>query len=165
MIRLKALLDTAEFVPLLKQGLPEAITATVAEGKGQIAIDLQPDSLFLRYLGRDEKRADRYAIFSGQVLTNTEAFVLRQALSKSKEAMRTKVNDANLSAGMRDAALAAVEGLELTEEITKGDGVVSLASAALPGVTRSKVWKRLNHQTLKTDAAVIAEVVRMIIKE
>ena len=165
MIRLKALLDTAEFMTGLKQGVPDAIAATIAEGKGQIGLDLQPDSLFLRYLAQDEKRAGRYVVFSGAVMNGAEAFVLRQALSSGKEMMRKKVNAAGLSAGMREAALAALENLELPDEIANGDGVVTLRSAALPGAVLAKVWKRLNHQTLKHDPAVVAEVVRLIVKE
>jgi Zn-dependent protease with chaperone function/pimeloyl-ACP methyl ester carboxylesterase len=165
MIRLKALLDTAEFVMVLKQGLPDAIATTVAEGKGDIALDLQSDSLFLRYLGQDKERVGRYVVYSGEVMNVAEAFVLRRTLNSSKETMRKRVNEAGLPASMRDGALAAIENLELPDEIASGDGIVTLRSAALPGVDRPRVCKRLNHMTLKSDPKILVEIVRSILKE
>ncbi len=165
MVRLKALLDAAEFVTVLKQGLPDAIASTVAEGKGQIGLDLQPDSLFLRHLVPDEKRARSHVVFSGEIMTATEAFVARRTLQSSKDPLRKKVNDAALPPVLREAALAAIDNLELPDEVTRGDGVVTLRSAALAGAAETHVLRRLNHQTLKSDRKVLPEIVQAILKD
>ncbi len=81
MTALKHLVDVAVFAGMLNLGLPAAIAQTLPEGRGQISYDLQPDSLFFRFLGYDARLAARYQVFYGRCLPAFRARPCGSALS------------------------------------------------------------------------------------
>src|SRR5262249_32076056 len=77
-IRFKFLLDAwkgaqgfLKVNPLDALSVGPVVEAVAAEGQGEIGHDLEPDSLFLRYLGEESKFVDRYAIVHGRLWKRT----------------------------------------------------------------------------------------------
>ncbi len=162
-IRLKFLLDAAEFITLLKRGFPEAISLTLSEGAGDIGHDLTPDSLFLRYLGQNRQLARRYHLYYGRCLTLSQALALKTGLALARTRLTTHCQ------GVESPFLARcyerlLKELVLPDEILAGDLIVSVASAQLPGAG-SLTETRHNHQEIKADAEVMERIVARLIKQ
>jgi hypothetical protein len=121
--------------------------------------DVHPDSLFLRYLGCDEKRAGRYHVIYGKFLPlRGSRTVLRLAFAAARRAGSGVIRDTVDSSLLRRMALRVVDGLRLTEEVLDGDLVVSAESANLKGAGKVTATK-LSHQQLKKDEGVMLCVV------
>src|SRR5262249_20274217 len=74
---LRLLVDLAAFAGRLREGCFAAVSRSVAEGQGEVGLDLRPDSLFLRYLGSDRRRAARYHVYTGTSLDWQQALLLQ----------------------------------------------------------------------------------------
>lgn len=148
---LRFVLDLIEFAGgARKLGLGDGVEKLLSEGRGEIGLDLHPDSLFLRGLARNRKLALRYTLVYGEMLGPIKA----KALEVGFAAVRAKAEPLLLPAvpegiGRRQAEKL-LAALVLPAEILYGDGVVSTTSARLSGVNKStKV--RLGHLALRSD--------------
>jgi pimeloyl-ACP methyl ester carboxylesterase len=159
---LKFLLDAAAFAGELKHGLPGAVAATVAEGRGEIGHDLHPDSLFLRHLGRDPSLAPRYHVIYGRHLSKTRGVALRLAVAAGREALRRLVAERVESELLRRQALRLLDGLRVPEEVTRGDLIVSVDSARVAGAS-SVTATKLHHLALPADKEVLRRVLGIIV--
>jgi len=154
--KIKFLLDAGQFIRLLRRGLPDAIANIVAQGDGQISHDLQPESLFLRYLGHDAKAAGKYHIVYGKALLGTTAKGLAIVLDTARLSLQDHV-DGIRAPLLKSMLQRVVAQLQLPDEIAEGDWIVRMGSARLEG-SASEMETRLNHQTLKTNEEVMRAV-------
>jgi Zn-dependent protease with chaperone function len=161
MTALKFLADLAEFSAVLKQGLGEALAATVPEGLGEIINDLHPDSLFLRYLGYDAACARRYYVFYGQALDTARAAALRLTFGAAKRVMKDRLFPGVGLLPFHTHVLILLDGWELPEEILRGDGVVSVRSARLRGA-RQVTKTTQNHLSILTNEMVRRQVLEIL---
>lgn len=159
---LKYLVDLAQFAVLLKQGLPDAIAATIPEGRGEITYDLHPDSLFLRHLGQDAKLAARYHVYSGQILDSTQALTLRFAFLAAKTFLKDRVFTRLEMPLLKSQAIALVDGWELPDELLRGDGVVTVRSATLRKAGQTTATA-CNHLTIVLDEEVMRGVLQGLV--
>lgn len=162
LVAAKFLVDLSKFVPALRKGIPEAVDQSILEGEGQISHDLHPDSLFLRWLGDKPPHGDRYHAHAGQYLNKVSRLAMEEGFPIARMAVKPFL-EARIRrpVWVREAVLARVEALRLTEEITVGDGVVSVASATAVG-TAPKTWPKLHHLSITSDEAVVKEVVELL---
>jgi Zn-dependent protease with chaperone function/pimeloyl-ACP methyl ester carboxylesterase len=161
---LKFLVEAAEFVGELRHGLSGAVAATVAEGRGEVAHDLHPDSLFLQYLGRDERRAGRYHVFYGRHLGKSPSLALWATVTAARGAFRHLIAECVGSHSLRRQALRLLERLCVPDEVTYGDLIVSVDSASLEGAA-SVTATKLHHLALTTDKDVMRRVLGIIAGE
>ena len=142
----------------LFDGLPAAIRSTASDGRGHLTPDVKPDSLFLRYLGRDDKIVRRYHVIYGKFLSGKRSATVFWSFLAARMGARQLIRDRVTSPTTRRLELRLIDGLRLTDEVLDGDLIVSVDSARLEGagwVTAT----RLPHQELKTDRDVMREVV------
>lgn len=161
--RLRSLLEVSQLVGDLKLGYPESLQNSLRDGHGQITHDLHPDSLFLRYLDRHDRPADRYYVFRGRVLRTAQAAALRVTVATSRELLRREIAREIESPFLRRAADHYANQLSLPEEIANGDLAVSFESAALKGAAEVHDSRR-SHLSLKGDPDVVRETVRIILE-
>jgi len=140
--------------------VPRAVQKVILDGKGQIRHDLEPESLFLRYLRQKQPLSNRYTVFRGQVMESSRAFFLRAALGLTTSQVRGRIPDM-----VRDPALQAVVGrwvdrVVLPDEVAAGDGVVSLHSAALEGAAIHDT--RCDHLSIREDPQVVDAVLGVL---
>jgi hypothetical protein len=157
---LKWLVDLAKFAGGLGGGLTAALDRAVHEGRGEIALDLHPDSLFLRHLGRAPGLAARYHVYSGQYLSAAQGLALLAGFRAARRLVEERWVS-RLEPKAQRRARRWLEGLRVPQEVLLGDLAVTARSALLPGagkVTRT----RLHHQALKTDAGLIREVLEEV---
>src|SRR5690606_12401859 len=123
-----------------------AVENAILDGQEQMAHDLQPESLFLNYLNRNLRQADRsrYAILRGRRFGRTRMFVLGQTLGVAQELLAKQLQSADVPGIVRERALQSLDQLELPEEVRRGDLFVSLDSAELEGVREVQTFK-LHH--------------------
>lgn len=159
---LKFLVDSGNFLHDLKFGLPEAIQRAINEGTRQVTHDLQPDSLFFRYLGRDAALAPRYRIYCGQVFNSLESLALGAVIDVAQELLQRQVVERISHPRLQRQLSALVERLYLPEEIGDGDLIVSVASASLAGAAGVEVT-RLNHIQLNADPELIDRVLNDVL--
>jgi pimeloyl-ACP methyl ester carboxylesterase len=154
---LKFLVDLSDFVGELPGGLGPAVAHAVAEGRGEIAHDLHPDSLFLRHLARGRPAEGRYHVYYGEYLSRRQALALQLAFRAAKRLLRDRWVNGLGSPVLKRQALRWLGELYLPAEVLRGDLIVSTRSAALPG--RGPVTKTgLHHQALRTDEALMRRV-------
>jgi hypothetical protein len=158
---LKFLVDLAEFTIDLTGGLAYAIAGSLPEGRGEIALDLHPDSLFLRSLKPTPPLLARYTVFYGQYLTPLRALALQAAFVRGRELADEHVL-AGLPRGLRQGARGRLDRLRLPREMLSGDLIVSTASAALPGAGRL-VRVPLHHQAFRSDPDLIRQVLAVLV--
>jgi pimeloyl-ACP methyl ester carboxylesterase len=152
------LLDFARDAPL---GLPKAIITTVKEGRGAMNPDLDPDSLFLRALGRDARLARRYHVVYGRYFTPSQAVTLALAFHFGKGPLQ-KAIESRLHPGLlRDQCSRLVEQMELPAEVLDGDLIVSTDSARLKGAGKT-TGTHHHHQELKTEKDVMRLTVQTL---
>jgi hypothetical protein len=139
---------------------------TIVDGRGQIAFDLQPDSLFLRHLNATGKiaRPDDYHIFRGRAVSTGKAFVLRSSVALLRRGLNRSLKKIEDQPQRHAAAKLLIERLRLPAEITRGDLAVTLDSAALEGVKHIETYE-LNHAQLYKDEKVAASVVKLVLSE
>jgi pimeloyl-ACP methyl ester carboxylesterase len=155
------LAELASFAGGLRGGLKSALEDLALDGRGAVVQDLHPDSLFLRRLGPGPELAARYAVFTGRFLTRSEALALRSALAAGRHFLGEQAADSISSLLLRTQVLRALDRCRLPPEITAGDGVVSVASATLPGAGRV-THTRLHHRAFTTDAGLMRRVVEAV---
>ncbi|NQT36767.1 MAG: hypothetical protein HQ581_04715, partial [Planctomycetes bacterium] len=134
-----------------------SLSEAIVEGRGQIAFDLQPDSLFLGYLNRPRAgvHLDRYTVYRGLALKPSRALLLRAAVAATRRALVKRLGDKDST--LAKFSRASVEKLRLPAEVTRGDLAVTLQSAVPRGVDRVRTFP-LNHVQLPRDAEVIEEI-------
>jgi pimeloyl-ACP methyl ester carboxylesterase len=163
LVDLKFLVDLFSFADAWRLlGMSDALAKAVSEGHGQIRHDLLPDSLFLRWLGErpNPKLFDRYHAHAGEYL-NWPSRSLEVAFWAGRQAAhKFLAGRLRKPEWVRQAVLARVDGLRLTEEITKGDGVVSIDSAVAVGA--AKTWRKLHHLSLTADLTIIDELLKLL---
>lgn len=160
---LRFLLEASELLGGLKLGFPTALKQTIVDGHGQISYDLQPDSLFLRYLARFEKPGiGRYHIVRGRALKLPQALLLQAGVDATRALLKRKIATASRSPLLQRAAVDATDRLVVAREISEGDLAVSLDSADLRGAASLKTMS-LNHVELKSDANVFRHTVSALL--
>lgn len=162
--RVKFLVDLVEFAGTLRFGLTEGLAATVAAGRGEIGLDLQPDSLFLRYLGRDAKRAARYHVFYGEVLTPANALAGQIAFTALRRQLEPRLLGVLPEGVLRLQAGRWLGGIHLPTEALRGDWVVSSKSARLPGAART-TKTRLGHLGFTRDSETMRQVLDLVLEK
>ncbi|MFN0051853.1 MAG: esterase/lipase family protein [Planctomycetales bacterium] len=158
--RLRRLLEVVQFVGDLKLGFDEALQQAILDGRGQITFDLEPDSLFFRYLNRPRENLhrDRYTIHRGRALGTTRGVLLQGTVDTARAALVRKLGKTRDST-LRKFAIAGTDALLLPAEIVDGDLCVTTASASLKGV-ETVTTHALKHTSLPKDSAVISQVIR-----
>lgn len=155
------LVELASFVSALRLGIPDGVSATIREGRGQVERDLHPDSLFLRWLGDGPREEARYHTHAGVFLGRLARHPLQLAVAAAKPAARKLVSERLEIDWIREAVLARIEELRVTAEIAEGDLLVAASSATAISGT-AKTWPKTHHLDLKCDEAVVKELVAML---
>jgi len=165
--RLRPLLEVKQFFGDLKLGYDPALERAIIDGRGQITFDLQPDSLFLRYLNRPRSnlKRDRYVVYRGRALKPSRALLLRSVVALARSSAKRSL-DKQLSKNTLLArfATAGIDKLKLPQEILSGDLAVTLENAALDGVDEIHTYP-LKHTQLPRNVAVIEHVIALLIDE
>ena len=130
---LKFLVDLARFAYDLTGGLSHAIARSLPEGRGEMTLDLLPDSLFLRWLGRSPRLAARYHIIYGEYLDGLRTFALRGAFSAARRLMEKNLFGPMGPGTWRALGLRLTANLHLPEEVVDGDLLVSRRAPSCPG--------------------------------
>lgn len=147
--QLKYLVDLQEFLGSLRLGLPEGVEQLLAEGRGEIGLDLQPDSLLLRYLGSDRKLAAQYHLLYGECLGPVAAGALQLGFRTAREQLGPRILPGLPEGLLRRQTEKFLASLVVPTEITRGDGFVSVQSARLPGVAKATKL-RLGHLAFRS---------------
>ncbi|WP_166827417.1 M48 family metalloprotease [Thalassoroseus pseudoceratinae] len=145
--KLRPLLEVAQFARDLRLGYSEALRRTILDGEDQISFDLEPESLFLRYLTEQGGDHTRYTVVRGRVLGPLASF----AVSTAADQMRTRIirtlTKSNTDNPRQSQRNATIEQLTLPPEILDGDLLVATQSAILAGV-REDVTLKFSHDDL-----------------
>ncbi|MCH8047119.1 MAG: hypothetical protein IID44_25735 [Planctomycetes bacterium] len=162
--KLRDLLEPKQFFGDLPLGYPQALERTIVDGRGQMAFDLQPESLFLRHLNAagKVKRPDDYHIFRGRAISTGKVILLRSSLALVRRGLNKSLKKIEDKPQRHAAAKVLIERLRLPAEITRGDLAVTLDSAALEGVKNVETHK-LNHAQLYKDEKIVASVVGIVL--
>lgn len=147
---LQSLLEAMQFLGDLELGYPQALEQAIIDGRGQMGFDLQPESLFLRYLDRGQSQVKRYSIIRGRALSSEYAVLVRTSLIAIRQTLGQQLKNLKQEGFLRQAAQERIERLRLPAEIYRGDLAVTLESAALQGVTRIKTLD-VHHLKLVAD--------------
>lgn len=161
-VRWRCLLDMPAELSTLPVPLPQGMTLGAAPD-GPMFHDLQPDSLFLRYLGTSAEHAKRYDVVSGRCLSPLKAIAAVTLAGQIRERLRSVVGK-HPSASLREQSGRWLDSLVLPEEVTKGDGCVALRSAAVPGA-RNTLILPVDHLKLKSDPEGMAWVIKQLVLE
>jgi pimeloyl-ACP methyl ester carboxylesterase len=164
MAALKFLADVSAFAREMRGGLHGVVSRSVEEGHGAVLNDLQPDSLFLHYLGSSKELASRYHVFSGEPLHQRRIVGLEAALIASKLYLRDHALPRLHSPLLRRLAEQTIQDWRLPPEITRGDLVVTARSAQLKDaghVTRTG----LRHEQMLHDDDVMDRVISSILEK
>jgi pimeloyl-ACP methyl ester carboxylesterase len=162
LVRLRLLAELAEYARDLMAGLSLPGPDPRREGRGQIVHDLHSDSLFLRHLGHDPALAARYHIFYGRRLDRFQALALRTSFAVAAPLFRERLAGQVPSTCLRRCAQRLLDDQNLPEEVLDGDLAVTVQSACLQGAS-AVVETALDHQSLKTDEAVLGQVLRVLV--
>lgn len=162
---LRSLLEAGQFLGDVNLGYDQALEQAIIDGHGQITFDLQPDSLFLRYLNRAEPQEfrQRYSIQRGRAFTTGRVLLLTAGLAAARRSTREvlerqfPMDQTVLAKFIR----AGVDRLDLPAEISNGDSCVTLKSAALDGVTTIDTFP-LKHTELPRHADAMRAVAEAI---
>jgi hypothetical protein len=163
MAEFKAVVDLVRFGLDLPEGLDFALEDGFAEGDGQIALDLHPDSLFLRRLGREKPPLARYQVFYGTVFDFWQSLELLAGYAVAKRYAAEALSDLLPFPAVQARLLNLVEQTPLPEEVTRGDLAVSARSAALPGVAKT-TGLRMFHEAFRYDPDIIRRVTDAILE-
>jgi hypothetical protein len=167
MAKLRILLETKQLVGGLPLGFPKALESALRDGKGQISDDLQPDSLFLRYLNAQQPTnvRDRYYVFRGHAIQNSAALaVLETLVAVARTGLGREIGQTGQAGLLVDSMQSFVDALRLPAEITHGDLAVTLESAGLEGATFTATY-RAHHVELVRDQDIIEAVSRVLLDE
>lgn len=158
--RLRSLLEVKQYLGDVRLGYSRALENVISDGLEEIGQDLQRDSLFLRYLNRQERPADRYAIVRGRAIGRTRGALLKASVVAGRVTLERLIEREVAPTRLQVDALAKLKRLRIPREITGGDLAVTLESAHLPGVERVETVET-NHMRLPRDAKVI----RLVLSE
>jgi hypothetical protein len=163
--RLKFLVDAAEFaVGARSLGLTRTLAEAIPNGKGEIGLDLHPDSLFLRRLGHDRRLAARYHVVVGEYLSPAQALAMSLTFTFSRRWLVRRGLPGLPEGVIKSHATRWLDSLRLPEEVLHGDLVVSTTSASLPGAGRVTRLK-LHHLALRTDPEALRVVLTSLLGE
>ena len=132
----------------------------ILDGSGQIVQDLQPDSLFLRYLAQKDPIRDRCVTFRGRVMGTSQGYVLRAAFSAMKSLVGREIPKLTQDPDLDRMWLRVLDRIEMPEEVTCGDYVVSMESAALAGTEVHDT--SCDHLAIKEDPQVLEKVAEIL---
>ncbi len=166
--RVKYLLDAGTFLDrTFRLDLLEATRESIAEGLGEMGYDLEPDSLFLRYLDAEPKTADRYYCVYGRAqkkapglpvsLLSSFATTLRLSRPLLKRQLTASVKSEVLKGLIREG----IDQLDVPPELLDGDLVVSAYSARLTGA-KETIETDLDHVAIVRDRDVIEKVLPIV---
>jgi pimeloyl-ACP methyl ester carboxylesterase len=158
---LKFLLDLLAFAGSLRFGVADGVAKALAEGRGEITLDLHPDSLFLRHLAGDRLLARRYHVFYGEFLGPVKGLALETAFTALRREVEPRLLPFAPEGLARRQAAALVRALVLPAEIVRGDGVVSVTSGRLAGAA-SNTKLRLMHPAFRSDPEAMRRVLESI---
>ncbi len=160
---LKVFVDVLRFCLNLPRGLDFALADEFGEGHGAVALDLEPGSLFLRYLGRGKPPTAKYQIFYGQIFDFFQGLQYQVEFGLAMPTVGDAVGDFIPFPDCQKRVRKAVGGITLPDEIAHGDLAVSATSACLPGVEKTTSL-RLQHEEFRTDPGVIRRVMEVILE-
>jgi pimeloyl-ACP methyl ester carboxylesterase len=163
MADLKGFVDVGRFLIDLPTGFDYAMQNAFDEGGGEIARDLSPDSLFLRRLNRETPPVQRYQIFYGQFFDWRQALELQVGFVIAKGCAKEVVADLIPFPDLQSRLMRLVTTAPLPEEITRGDWVVSVRSARLPGVARTTAIAN-HHEAFRYDPEIMRQVLEAILR-
>lgn len=158
---LKFLLDLLEFAGSLRLGVTDGVARALAEGRGEITLDLHPDSLFLRRLGAYRRPARRYHVFFGEMLGPVQALALETAFTALRRELEPRLVPFAPEGLARRQAESLLRSLVLPAEIVRGDGVVALTSGRLPGAA-SNTKLRLPHAAFRSNPEAMRRVLETV---
>ncbi len=155
LVNLRAILELKQVLSGLSLDVPKTLEDAIVDGDGQISFDLEPDSLFLRYLNQQQAPGDRYAIFRGRAISESKAAPLQMGFNTALKIGKLGLLPLKFSAtGKR--ALARLEKVQIPNEITAGDLAVTLESANLPGAAKITTIN-CDHSALVSNSEVIQQ--------
>ncbi len=163
MAEFKSFLDVGRFILDLPDGVDYAMRNEFDEGDGEIARDLKPDSLFLRWLNRETPPVERYQIFYGQFFDLWQALELQAGFVVAKSYLAESIADLVPFPDLQSRFMHLVAKAPLPEEIMRGDLVVSVRSACLPGVSRTTAFA-VHHEAFRYDPEIIRRVFEAILR-
>ncbi len=161
--RLRPLLEARTIFADVKSSYGKSMRSAIAEGRGQILIDLQRHSLFLSHLDHPDRARplDRYAVIRGRVLGRPERLLIQPALEIAHRRLRKKLEKSGRDSLFRQVGNEWVAMLYPPDELTDGDMVVTVASAGLHGVDATETFP-LNHMQLPWGEQSILAVARFL---
>ncbi len=165
--KLRPLIEAKQFLGDLGLGYDPALERAIRDGRGQVTFDLQPGSLFLRYLNRPGSKIDRerYVVYRGRAVKPAQALLLSSALSIARGAMKRSLAKQRPKKSMlAKLTRSAVDNLKLPAEVLRGDLAVTLESAALEGVKTVHTYP-LKHRELPRHVDVIQHLVPQLLNK
>jgi Zn-dependent protease with chaperone function len=171
--KLRPLMEARQFLGDLKLGYDPALERAIRDGRGQVTFDLQPGSLFLRYLNGPQSKTtdsiqvdrDRYAIYRGRALKSTQAFLLKSTLAVARSAMkRSLAKQLSKETALAKSMRAGIDKLKFPAEVTRGDLAVTPESAALEGVKTIHTYP-LKHRELPKNAEIMEHLLPWLFNE
>ncbi len=161
--KLRPLLEARRLLKSVKFGTPSALEKAIIDASGQISFDVQPDSLFLRFLNRDAplELRKRYWVIRGKAVKKRYGVLMLIGTSSLKKYLRDKISESDGSELTRDCGIAWVDRLNVPIEVLAGDLAVSLQSAKLSGVAET-VTLPINHMELTDDPKALAKVIEFL---
>lgn len=158
--KLRALIELKQLLTSFSFDIPQTLERAILDGDGQIAFDLQSNSLFLNHLNNQAAQRDRYSIIRGRAMVESQARLLERGFSSGRRLASASLLPLRFSStGKR--MIETLNGISIPEEITDGDMAVSLESAELDGVN-SVQTVAMDHLKLIRDETVAAEVVKRL---
>lgn len=156
-------LEVKQFLGNISTGISRAVEQSVSDGRGQITHDLEPGSLFLAYLdSAPQGDRSRYTIFRGQVLGPLQQSALQLSVNAGKQLL-VALGERQLPAEWRPQAQQLLDGLVVPDEVVRGDGAVTMTSAALPQVQAYDT--RFDHVTLTTAPECANATIALVLRE
>ncbi|MFO0878795.1 MAG: alpha/beta fold hydrolase [Gemmataceae bacterium] len=159
--QLKYLVDLQEFFGALRLGYADGIARLLAEGRGEISLDLHPDSLFFRALGTSREKANRYDVFYGVMMKPIQAQLLAATFLRLRRTLEPRILPALPDGLTRRQTEKFLSCLVLPAEIISGDGVVAISSGKLAGA-KSLTRFALGHLAFRSDPNAIQKVLDLI---
>ena len=159
--KLRPLLEVAQFAYDLRLGYSEALRRTLLDGDEQITFDLEPGSLFLRYLTEQGGDHSRYLLIRGQVLGPVASFAVTQAANQMRSRIVRMLAKSDVNDPLQSHMNATIQQLTLPPEILDGDLIVATPSAILPDV-REDVTLKFSHDDLIHKPEAVETIVEML---
>ena len=160
---LKVFVDVLRFGLNLPGGLDFALADEFGEGHGAVALDLEPDSLFLRRLGRGKPPVQKYQIFYGQIFDFLQGLQYQIEFGLAMQYAADFAGDFIPFPDCQARVRRRVAAMTLPDEIAHGDLAVSAASACLPGVEKATSVP-LTHEAFRTNPDMIRRVLGAILE-